>query len=257
MRYPENLFKIQTEMLKKYHILPENVESFYTQQDMWNIARYSPQKDATNLTEIDPYYNMIMLPDNFGSSEELILMRPFTPFGEQKHNMVSWLAVRNSMDNYGEMILFNFPKSNNILGPNQVEVKINQIPQISADMTLWGQSGTNVYKGNLLVIPVENNVLYVEPIYIRSNNASSIPEVKEIVLGYQSGDEFKYGIGTNIDAALSNLFSGQVTTPPPTAVPGTAPTQGVDRQKINDIINKYNELKKQLDELGGLINQLK
>lgn len=257
MRYPENLFKIQTEMLKKYHIMPENISTFYTQQDLWNIAKYSPEKDSANLTDIEPYYNMIKLPDEIGTKEELILMRPFTPSGELKHNMVSWLAVRNSIDNYQEMILFNFPKDTNIFGPNQVEVKINQIDKISTDMTLWGQSGSRVYKGDLLVIPIENSVLYVEPIYIKSNSTSTIPEVREIVVGYQSGDEFRYGIGPSIDSALANLFSGQTVKPPETTTPGTAPTTGIDKQKIDDIINKYDELRKQLDDLGGLIDKLR
>ena len=257
MRYPETLFKVQTEMLKKYHILPEDVSTFFTQQDLWNIARYSPEKNATTLTEIEPYYNMIKLPEGIGDKEELILMRPFTPSGEQKHNMVSWLAVRNSIDHYNEMILFNFPKNTNIFGPNQVEVKINQIDEISTDMTLWGQGGSNVYKGNLLVIPIENSVLYVEPIYIKSNNSSSIPEVRELVVGYQSGDEFRYGIGPNMQAALASLFGGQTVKPPETAEqPGTAPAN-IDRQKIDDILNKYDELRKQLDELGSLIDKLK
>ena len=257
MRYPEALFKIQTEMLKKYHILPENVSTFYTQQDLWNIARYSPEKNATTLTEIDPYYNMIKLPDGIGNKEELILMRPFTPSGELKHNMVSWLAVRNSIDNYSEMILYNFPKNTNIFGPNQVEVKINQIDKISTDMTLWGQGGSEVYKGNLLVIPIENSVLYVEPIYIRSSNNSSIPEVRELVVGYQSGDEFRYGIGPSMESALANLFSGLIVNPPETTTPGVTPSTGVDQQKIDDIVKKYDELMKQLDELGGLIDKLK
>ncbi|HEX2947402.1 MAG TPA: UPF0182 family protein, partial [Clostridia bacterium] len=186
-------------------------------------------------------------------------------------------------DQYGQMILYNVPKSTNIFGPYQVEVKINQIDKISEDMTLWGQGGSEVYKGNLLVIPVENSVLYVEPIYMRANSSSASPEVKEIVVGYQSGDEFMYGVGANLDIALADLFSTQLpkapagqtdqdgsnkdtsnnpgsnTTPgaitPPATGPSTAP--GIDQQKVNDIINKYDELKKQLDELGKLIDSLR
>ena len=263
MRYPELLFKIQTEMLNKYHILPDKVSTFYTQQDLWAIARYSPEKGSTNLTAIEPYYNMVKLPGGIGEKEELVLMRPFTPAGELKHNMVSWLAVRNSSDNYGEMILFNFPKNTNIFGPNQVEVKINQIDKISTDMTLWGQSGSDVYKGNLLVIPIENSVLYVEPIYIRSAGSSSIPEVREIVVGYQSDDEFRYGIGTNLDNALADLFKGEIPkTPDVVETPGTdeeveQPDEStIDKQKLEEIAKKYDELKKQLDELGGLLDEL-
>lgn len=262
MRYPETLFKIQTEMLNKYHILPENVSTFYTQQDLWAIARYSPEKGSTNLTAIDPYYNMIKLPANLGEKEELILMRPFTPAGELKHNMVSWLAVRNSSKNYGEMILFNFPKNTNIFGPNQVEVKINQIDKISTDMTLWGQSGSDVYKGNLLVIPIENSILYVEPIYIRSAGSSSIPEVREIVVGYQSDDEFRYGIGTNLDNALADLFKGEFPNSSDVAkTPVNDKTEqpdqaSINKQKLDDLAKKYDELKKQIEELGSLINEL-
>lgn len=216
MRYPELLFKIQTEMLKKYHLKPTDtdVATFYTKNDLWKISSYSPEKDTYSLKEIDAYYNMIKLPGNLGKEEELILMRPFSPSGEQKHNLVSWLAVRNSGENYGEMILFNFPKNTNIFGPNQIEVKIKQIDKISKDMTLWGQSGSDVYKGSLLVIPVESSILYVEPIYIRASGNSSIPEVREIVVGYQSGDEFIYGIGTNLGEAIKEMFirAGSSTT---------------------------------------------
>jgi uncharacterized membrane protein (UPF0182 family) len=183
-------------------------------------------------------------------------MRPFTPSGGQKHNMVSWLAVRNDSENYGQMILFQFPKNTNILGPYQVAVKINQIDTISKDMTLWGQSGSDVYMGNLLVIPIENSVLYVEPVYIRAAGGSSIPEVREIVVGYQEEDEFRYGVGSNLDIALSNLFS--VTTPvtPSPQQPAGPEVKPQDTKLMNDILSKYNELKKQIDDLGGLINQL-
>ncbi len=262
MRYPEMLFKIQTEMLNKYHILPDKVSTFYTQQDLWAIARYTPEKGSSNLVEIEPYYNMVKLPGDIGEKEELVLMRPFTPAGELKHNMVSWLAVRNSSEHYGEMILFNFPKNTNIFGPNQVEVKINQIDKISTDMTLWGQSGSDVYKGNLLVIPIENSVLYVEPIYIRAAGTSSIPEVREIVVGYQSDDEFRYGIGKNLDNALADLFKGEIPKTPDNQEPGTVqepepPGQtSIDKQKLDEITKKYDDLKKQLDELGGLLEDL-
>ena len=273
-RYPELLFKIQTELLRRYHLTSDQVDTFITNQDAWNVARYSTQKDSENLTEIEPYYNLIKLPGGVGSKEELILMRPFTPSGD-KHNMVSWLAVRNSSENYGEMVLYNFPKNTNIFGPKQVEVKINQIDKISTDMTLWGQSGSDVYKGDLLVIPIENSILYIEPIYIKDKSASSIPQVREIVAGYQNQDEFRYGIGTNLDEALNSLFTkygqaGQTTTGQTGQtgqtnqngqtngnVTGNGTTNAADQETLDQIIKKYDELKKQLDELGGLIDKLK
>jgi uncharacterized membrane protein (UPF0182 family) len=261
LRYPELLFRIQSDVLKRYHLdpdaNPQNVTTFYTNQDLWDVAKLPTGNDANEVREIEPYYNMIKLPGKVGEKEELILMRPFTP--SNKNNMISWLAVRNSTDHYGEMILFSFPKNTNIYGTYQVEVKINQVDEVSKDMTLWGQSGSRVFKGNLLVIPIEESVLYVEPIYIQAAGESSIPEVREIVVGYQKGEEFKYGIGTSLDEALSQLFKGVVPAPAATAPPQPAKNaQEAAREKlIMDITEKYNSLKKQLDELGALLDGLK
>ncbi len=215
MRYPETLFKVQTEVLKKYHLDPdkhENISTFYTNQDLWSIAKYPDKNSPSGVKEIDSYYNMIKLPGDLGTEEELILMRPFTPSAD-KHNMTSWLAVRNSKDDYGKMILFNFPKDTNILGPDQVENNINAISEISQNLTLWGQGSSKTFKGSLLVIPIENSVLYVEPIYIQSNSTSSIPQVKTVIVGYQQGNDFKHGIGDNLNAALADLFNGSVKAP--------------------------------------------
>lgn len=293
MRYPELLFKIQTEMLKRYHLDPqmdpENVNRFFTGEDLWEIAKYPKQTntnsirtvDSSNSVDIDPYYNMIKLPDKFGKSEELILMRPFTPSGS-RHNMVSWLAVRNSDDNYGEMILFNFPKNMNILGTDQVEVNINQTREISEYTTLWGQKGSRVFKGSLLVIPIEESILYVEPLYIQSESQSSIPQVRKIIVGYQKGNDFKAGIGDSLNDAINNLFKDvkpptpqapqtpgttspnapAALVPPAVVAPGTGTNAGQEKKTdeerlVNEIITKYDTLKKQLDDLGNLIKELK
>lgn len=261
--YPELLFKIQTEIMKRYHLdpnaNPENVSNFYYNQDLWDIAQYPQNKgdgaDTDKKRDIDPYYNLIKLP-GISTKEELVLMRPFTPSG--KDNMVSWLSVRNSYSNYGEMILYNYPKNTNIYGPYQVESNINTIDKVSKDITLWSQGGSRVFKGSLLVIPIENSVLYVEPIYIQSSGPSAIPQVKEVVIGYQRGDEFKYGIGTNLDEALSQLFQGVGQTPAP-ATPTPGPPSVTETQKeklLSDIQQKYDALRKQLEELGSLINEL-
>lgn len=265
-RYPELLFQVQSSILKRYHLdpnaNPQNVTTFYTNQDMWDVAKIPSTNDASDVRAIEPYYNMIKLPGNISDNEELILMRPFTP--SNKNNMISWLAVRNSWNNYGEMILFTFPKNTNIYGTYQVEVKINQIDEVSKDMSLWNQSGSRVFKGNLLVIPIEESVLYVEPIYIQSTGESSIPEVRKIIVGYQVGEEFKYGTGTTLDEALSELFAGVIPAPPPDAPPaggGTPPAEGTPatdtrEQLIRNITDKIESLRGQLDELDNLLNQL-
>ncbi len=276
MRYPERLFEIQSEMLRKYHLDPareQDVNSFYTNQDLWNIAQYKRTSDVSSTVsfreadaaEIEPYYNMIRLPEGVGEKEELILMRPFTPSGN-KHNMVSWMAVRNSYENYGEMILFKFPKNTNILGPYQVEANINSIDAISKNISLWSQGESTVFKGSLLVIPIENSVLYVEPIYIRAAGRSSIPQVRQVVVGYQSGEEFRAGIGDNLDEALADLFRDAVKDDRKDEKPGrpdeeepgeeTREDRDDDGTTIEDLKEKYEEIRKQLEELGRLIEKL-
>lgn len=261
MRYPEKLFKIQTQMLTRYHIDSENISTFYSNQNLWDIARYPTDRDSLRLNPIEPYYNMIKLPGGLSEREELVLMRPFTPGGEEpRHNLVAWLAVRNSYDNYGEMVLYRFPKNTNILGPNQIAIKINQDDKISQDMTLWGQSGSSVYKGELLIIPIENSILYVEPILIKASGDSSIPEVRRIIVGYQQGDEFEYGIGNDLDSALDDLFGIEIigTDREDESIESTDEIESevVDQKIIEEIISKYNLIKSQLEELGYLINSL-
>ncbi len=278
LRFPEALFEIQTEKMKKYHLEPTDAAIFFSNTDLWDVAKYAYHSTDV-LEDIHPYYNMIKLPGQIGEKEELILMRPFTPSGGTKHNMVSWLAVRNSSKNYGEMVLFSFPKNTNILGPDQVNVKITQIDKISKDISLWDQKGSNAYKGDLLVIPIEDSVLYVQPIFIKAESESSIPEMREIVVGYQKGDEFKYGIGNTLDESLNDLFKGtfNFTTGGTNTVPasqddtnnlnvnihnnesqnGLDSNTKVDEDLINEIKSKYTDLKKQLNDYGSLIEKLK
>lgn len=272
MKYPEYLFDVQTRVLQRYHLDPgqddQAVNTFFGNQDLWQIANLPnledgnlQNADSSDVVPIDPSYNMIKLPSELGEQEELILMRPFT--ASNKDNMIAWLAVRNSAEHYGQLILLQFPNNTNIYGPRQVEVKINQIDKVSKDISLWGQRSSRVFKGSLLAIPIENSILYVEPIYIQTTGKSSIPEVREIVTGFQNGDEFKYGIGTNLEASLKDLMDGTpVTTETPgtgdnETPPDTSPPQGTDKdQLIQNIIGKYEALKKQLDEMGQLIDAL-
>ncbi len=252
MKYPEFLFKVQTEVLRKYHLNEEKVGDFYSQNDLWAIAKYPSGGYSGNVVDIEPYYIVSNLPDTKDLDPELLLMRPYTPSSEQRHNMVSWLSVRNSYENYGELVLINFPRNMNVLGPYQVEVKINQIDSVSKNMTLWSQGGSDVYKGSLLVVPIGNSILYVEPIYIKAAGKSATPEVREVVTGYQLGDEFIYGVGPNFNAAINNMFN--VTTDGNVVSPGDSNV--TDQGLKNELLEKYNELKKQLEELGELIENM-
>lgn len=260
-KYPETLFKIQTEMLRRYHLAPEKVSDFFTKQDMWDISKhYSKNVESTGF--IDPYYTMVKLP-GVSSGEEFILMRPFAP--SNKENMAAWLAVRNSFDNYGNMVLYRFPQNINTFGTQQIGAKINQQDEISKDMSLWGSTGSSVYKGDLIVVPLEDSILYVEPIYVKASGEKTIPEVKKIVASYQKGGEFIYGSGLDLQSALNSLFKGALPKVEQVkATPNDQKTQppvqanaNDKEQLIKEITVRYDALKKELDNMGQLIGKLK
>ena len=147
---------------------------------------------------MESYYVNMRLP---GSNElEYLLMRPFTPY--QKDNMVAWLAARNDGDNYGELVLFKFPKQSLVYGPMQIESRINNDPVISQNLTLWDQQGSSVIRGDLLVIPIKDSILYVEPIYLTANTANSLPEVIRIIVAYQD----QIVMEKSLDDALYKIF---------------------------------------------------
>lgn len=175
-RYPIDLFKIQADMYRVYHMT--NLELFYNREDMWQIPT---EKYFDEDTEMEPYYVTMKLDD--AEREEFILMIPYTP--NTKQNMISWMAVRNDGDHYGEMFVYEFTKQRNIYGPQQIENRINQNATISQQLNLWSQGGSRVIRGNLLVVPIEDTVLYVEPLYIESANETSLPEVKQVIVAYQ------------------------------------------------------------------------
>ncbi len=147
---------------------------------------------------MESYYVNMRLP---GSDQlEYLLMRPFTPY--QKDNMVAWLAARNDGENYGELVLFKLPKQSMIYGPMQIESRINNDPVISQNLTLWDQQGSSVIRGDLLVIPIKDSILYVEPIYLAANTANSLPEVIRIIVAYQD----QIVMEKSLDDALYKIF---------------------------------------------------
>ncbi len=176
LRYPERLFSIQANKYGTYHMT--NLEIFYNREDRWEF----PTEHYFNEDiEMDPYYVTMKLPEY--AQEEFILMLPYTPRNRQ--NMIGWIGVRNDGEHYGEKFVYRFPKQENVYGPQQIENRINQDSFISQELNLWSQGGSQVIRGNLLSIPIEDTMLYVEPIYIESANETSLPEVKQVVVAYQ------------------------------------------------------------------------
>lgn len=198
IKYPSALFEVQTQMYQTYHMKDPSV--FYNREDMWSIAKELIDAEAETM---EPYYVNMRLPHQ--THQEYLLMRPFTPY--QKDNMVAWLAARNDGANYGELVLFKFPKQSLIYGPMQIENRINNDSEISQNLTLWDQQGSSVIRGDLLVIPIKDSILYVEPIYLSSNNKNSLPEVIRIIVGYQD----QIVMEKTLDEALYKIFaaSGQ------------------------------------------------
>ena len=133
------------------------------------------------------------------AEEEFILLVPFVP--TNKDNMISWLAARCDPENYGRLVLYQFPKQRLIYGPSQIEARIDQTPEISEQMTLWSQAGSRVIRGNLLVIPVEDSLMYVEAVYLQAES-SQLPELKRVTVSYENS----IAMEKTLDAALLKVF---------------------------------------------------
>ncbi|MGI6451709.1 MAG: UPF0182 family protein [Desulfitobacteriia bacterium] len=212
IRYPVDYFNIQAAMLKHYHMT--DTQDFYNRENVWEIA---VEKYSGTETPVEPYYVTMQLPGQ--DKAEFILKLPFTPLN--RNNMVAWLAAGNDGENYGKLFLYNFPRGQLIEGPSQIDAYIDQDPIISQQLTLWSQGGSNVVRGNLLTIPIEGRILYVEPLFILSQNRS-IPELRRVLLYYNN----TLVMESTLDQALTKLF-GELkdTTPTEPETPGTPGTE--------------------------------
>lgn len=174
VRYPVGLFEVQAQMLSNYHM--EDVQVFYNREDRWAVAE---ELYEDSRIPVEPYY--VLMPFEVGSTSEseFILILPFTPAG--KNNLIAWMYVSSDGKNYGRGGIYKFPKGTLVYGPLQVEARINQDPEISKELTLWSQAGSKVIRGNLLVIPLDTGIIYVEPLYLKAENGS-IPELKRVIV---------------------------------------------------------------------------
>ncbi|MGA2986346.1 MAG: UPF0182 family protein [Terriglobia bacterium] len=210
IRYPEEFFSVQANMYALFHMTDPQV--FYNKEDLWRIAQSAAGGPGTAMT---PYYNIMKLAE-VGKREEFILMAPFTP--ARKDNMIAWIAARCDDPNYGKVLVFTFPKEKLIYGPQQIESRIDQDPAISQQLTLWGQGGSKVIRGTLLVTPVLNSVLYVEPLYLAAETGGALPQLQRVLVAYSDHVVME----PTLDAALTKIFGGTVTTTEaqPASTPG-------------------------------------
>ena len=225
IRYPEDLFRIQAGIYQVYHM--EAADVFYNREDLWQFPR-EPEGGGTTL--MAPYYIIMRLPGE--TQAEFFLMLPMVP--SRRDNMIAWLAARCDPPDYGKLIVYEFPKDKLVYGPFQIEALINQNTEISQQLTLWNQMGSRVIRGNLLVIPIENSILYVSPLYLRAVQGQ-LPELKRVIAAY--GD--RVVMKETLPEALAALFEGGAAPAVPSASAGT-PLAGPAADRAREALDHYN-----------------
>lgn len=250
LRYPGDLFSIQSIMLEKYHVTDPQV--FYSNSDLWEMS-----KNQTNVTTSggiqEPPYIIMRLPGN--STDEMTLLGYYNV--RSKNNMSSIIAARMDGENYGKLVLYNLTSSEED-SPLMFNQRVNQDTTIAGDLTLWNKEGSQVMFGDTIIIPIKNSLLYVEPLYLRANGKSSVPEMKRVIVSYNE----KIIEAPNIEAALKQLFNyqGENKNTPADNNPGntSAQTDKTSLLKMKDLFNKAIEAQKagKWSEYGEYINQL-
>ena len=251
VRYPQGLFSIQASKYIKYHM--DDPQHFYGNEDLWAIPQEKfGQGDV--LQEVEPYYVIMKLPGN--EKEEFVQLIPYTP--TNRPNMVGWLAARSDGDQYGNLVAYNFPKDRQVDGPEQVEARIDNDQDISAWFTLRCAEGSTCIRGNLLVIPIGDSILYAEPIYIQAEGVS-FPELKKVILATAE----KVVMGDSLDDALYMLTgdSFQITNQnlsesPPSTEKKDSNNISIGNATSQDVNKSIQRLRQELDALEDLIQKL-
>jgi uncharacterized membrane protein (UPF0182 family) len=220
VRYPEDLFAIQARKYATYHM--EDPQVFYNREDQWTIPRRTIEGRER---EMEPYYTIMRLPGE--AREEFIQLTLFNPSG--RDNMIGWLAARSDPPHYGRLIAFNFPKQKNVYGPRLIDARIDQDPVISQQLALWNQRGTVVIRGSLLAIPIEQSLIYVQPLYLAAAEAGALPELRRVIVVYGN----QIAMEPTLEQSLARIFGGRSTaapSPTPALTPTPPPIPGTSRQ---------------------------
>ena len=211
LRVPEDLFDVETRTYARYHVTDPS--AFYNNEDLWTVP---PNPGGSQNLPNVAYYVEMRLPDE--SSTEFLLLQPMVP--ASRPNMIAWIAARNDQANYGQVRVYKFPQDTSVLGPNQIAAKIDADPTISAQVTLWDQAGSHVIKGNLIVVPVQNSLIYLQPVYLQSAN-SAFPAFERIIVATPT----RVVWDTNLAGALSQLLAaGPGASAPPSSSPSPGPS---------------------------------
>ncbi|HBH61978.1 MAG TPA: UPF0182 family protein [Nitrospiraceae bacterium] len=250
IRYPQGMLEVQARMFASYHMTDPKV--FYNKEDLWEIPSYSDK-------QMEPYNTIMKLPGE--NREEYILLIPYTP--SKRDNLAAWMAARCDMPDYGKVIVYVFPRDRLVFGPGQVNARIDQDAYISQQITLWGQVGSQVIRGSLLIIPIENSLLYVQPLYLSASDKVGLPELRRVIVAYENDVVME----ENLELALQRLFyKGKGI--PVSADKSTAQVQRSPETLVKDAMRVYEKALQmqrqgdwsgygeQIRELGKILNKM-
>ncbi|MFW6084583.1 MAG: UPF0182 family protein, partial [Gemmatimonadota bacterium] len=249
VRVPLDMFTIQTQMLLQYQM--EDPVVFYNKEDQWDLP---VQTSFGRSAALRPYYIVARLPGE--EREEFLLIQPFTP--DNRHNLVGWMAARNDGENYGELVLYEFPSGQHVDGPNQIEARIDNDAIISEQFTLWGQVGSEVRRGILLVIPIGDAVLYAEPVFLQPETLE-FPELRRIILADASSVVMHRTLEESVDALIGELppvapvAEEAVPGQPDEAAAAEEPVQRTDSELREEL---RRELRETIERLEGMLERL-
>ena len=250
IRYPEDLMRVQMRIYGTYHM--KDTQVFYNREDVWRTPN---EIYSSNEVELRPYYIILKLPD--AEKEGFFLITPLIPRG--KENMVAWFVAHSDPDNYGKLEVFRLSKQELTYGPMQIEARIDQDTEISQLLTLWDQQGSEVIRGNLLTIPLEQSFLYIEPVYLKASAAGALPQLKRVIVAYED----KVAMEETLQDALEVIFKGKIgkaKKKESVQMPETLPEkfkQASDLYKESqDALTQGNfaEYAEKIEELGRILN---
>lgn len=225
LRYPEDLFRIQVAKYNRYHMTIPQV--FYNNEDLWALPQ---EKYAGDPIPMEPYYILMRLPGE--KRLEFLLMQPLTP--QNRNNMIAWMAARCDEPDYGRLLVYKLPKEKLIFGPMQVEAMIDQDPVISRQLSLWDQRGSQVIRGNLLVIPLDHSFIYVEPVYLIAEG-NNIPQLRRVIVAYND----RIAMEPTLEKAVAAVFG-------PTPAASVEPSAATGSQRFQEAQDVFNRAQKAL-----------
>jgi uncharacterized membrane protein (UPF0182 family) len=250
IRYPKGFLQVQANMYATFHMTDPKV--FYNKEDMWEIPSYGERS-------LEPYYIILKLPEE-KEKEEYVLLLPYTP--AKRDNLAAWLAGRCDEPNYGKLIVYTFPRDRLIFGPRQIDARIDQDSYISQQLTLWGQRGSQVIRGSLLIIPIETSLLYVQPLYLAAEDKGGLPELRRVILAYENNVVME----ENLEVGLQRLFGGRTALDKPEKATGevSISIEGLAREARSVFERAQESLRRgdwqgygeQIEKLGQILRKM-